>query len=133
MFFLRKIDRRSWWILIRRIRNAFQVIELCPCQTCSMTAEHLLQACVLAGGDYGGEEAFRQSGGPTAHSSLRAGEPECPLECSTRRRRRIFLCCLVWFWTQSPVTIGRRGETFMSMTGVSSTKCARTETTYIWQ
>ena len=31
------------------------------------------QASVLAGGDYGGEEAFRQSGGPTTQSSLRAG------------------------------------------------------------
>ena len=44
-----------------------------------MTAERLLrayplhnldQASVLANGDYGGEEAFRQPGGPAAHSSL---------------------------------------------------------------
>ena len=32
------------------------------------------QASVVAGGDYGGEEACRQPGGPTANSSLRAGK-----------------------------------------------------------
>ena len=31
------------------------------------------QASVPTGGDYGGEEAFQQPGGPAAHSSLRAG------------------------------------------------------------
>ena len=36
------------------------------------TARHP-QASVLAGGYYGGEEAFRQPKGPAAHSSLRAG------------------------------------------------------------
>ena len=45
---------------------------------------HLPQASVLAGGDYGGEEAFWQPRVLAAHSSLRAGN-QCPFECLTRR------------------------------------------------
>ena len=76
--------------------------DLCPSQTCSMTAEHLLQACPLHGD-------LRRQFWPAETTVARklfgsledlraqqplSGEPECPFGCSTRTRNHV--CCDVW-------------------------------------
>ena len=58
------------------------------------TAQHP-QASVLAGGDYGGKEAFRQPGGPMAHSGLRAGNQSVHLSDRQEEEEEVWLSITV--------------------------------------
>ena len=64
--------------------------DLYPCQTCSMAADHLLQACPLQNTirrrwRLRWRGSFSAAWWTCGAQQSSCGEPECPFECSTRR------------------------------------------------